>query len=50
MATQAQIESLYDWVHSFHIARSGDYADFSCAYFNGDLNQSLVAAQRAKHK
>jgi cyclopropane-fatty-acyl-phospholipid synthase len=50
MATQAQIESLYDWVHSFHIARSGDYADFSCAYFNGDFNQSLVAAQRAKHK
>lgn len=50
MATQAQIESLYDWVHPFHIARSGDYADFSCAYFNGDFNQSLVAAQRAKHE
>lgn len=50
MATQLEIESLYDWVDWFHIARAGDYADFSCAFFNGNFNQSLAAAQKAKHQ
>lgn len=35
MATQSQIEAIYDWVHFFHTLRSGDYADFSCAFFDG---------------
>jgi cyclopropane-fatty-acyl-phospholipid synthase len=50
MATQSEIESLYDWVHPFHTLRSGDYADFSCAFFDGNFNQTLAEAQRAKHR
>jgi cyclopropane-fatty-acyl-phospholipid synthase len=50
MATQLEIERLYDWVHLFHTARSGDYADFSCAFFNGNFNQTLAEAQNAKHE
>ncbi len=50
MATQSEIEALYDWVHFFHTLRSGDYADFSCAFFDGNFNQTLVAAQKAKHQ
>ena len=50
MATQSEIEALYDWVHFFHTLRSGDYADFSCAFFDGNFNQDLEAAQIAKHQ
>jgi cyclopropane-fatty-acyl-phospholipid synthase len=50
MATQSEIEALYVWVHFFHTLRSGDYADFSCAFFDGNFNQTLVAAQKAKHQ
>ena len=50
MATQSDIEALYDWVHHFHTLRSGDFADFSCAFFNGDFTQTLVEAQKAKHR
>jgi cyclopropane-fatty-acyl-phospholipid synthase len=50
MATQSEIEALYDWVHFFHTLRSGDYADFSCAFFDGNFDQTLVAAQKAKHQ
>jgi cyclopropane-fatty-acyl-phospholipid synthase len=50
MATQSEIEQLYDWVHPFHTLRSGDYADFSCAFFNGDFGLTLDQAQRAKHQ
>lgn len=50
MATQKDIEALYDWVHFFHVLRSGDYADFSCAFFDGHFNRTLAGAQRAKHQ
>jgi cyclopropane-fatty-acyl-phospholipid synthase len=50
MATQSEIETLYDWVQPFHLLRTGDCADFSCAFFNGDFSQSLIEAQRAKHQ
>ncbi len=50
MATQSEIEALYDWVHLFHPLRSGDYADFSCAFFDGNFNQTLAVAQTAKHQ
>jgi cyclopropane-fatty-acyl-phospholipid synthase len=50
MATQSDIEALYDWVHFFHPLRSGDYADFSCAFFDGNFKQTLKAAQNAKHQ
>jgi cyclopropane-fatty-acyl-phospholipid synthase len=50
MATQSEIETLYDWVQSFHLLRTGDFPDFSCAFFNGDFSQTLTGAQRAKHQ
>ncbi|MGZ5568591.1 MAG: class I SAM-dependent methyltransferase [Limisphaerales bacterium] len=50
MATQSEIEALYDWVHFFHTLRSGDCADFSCAFFDGDFDKTLVEAQNAKHQ
>ena len=50
MATQTEIEALYDWVHFFHTLRSGDYADFSCGFFDGNFNQTLSVAQKAKHQ
>jgi cyclopropane fatty-acyl-phospholipid synthase-like methyltransferase len=46
MATQSEIEAIYDWVHFFHTLRSGEYADFSCAFFDGNFNQTLPEAQR----
>ncbi len=50
MATQSEIETLYDWVHPFHLLRTGDCPDFSCAFFNGDFSQTLIEAQKAKHQ
>jgi len=50
VATQAEIEALYDWVHHFHTLRSGDYVDFSCAFFKSDFNRTLLEAQKAKHQ
>ncbi len=48
MANQHQIEAMYDWVDYFHTLRLGPYADFSCAYFNGDFNKTLDQAQHDK--
>jgi cyclopropane-fatty-acyl-phospholipid synthase len=50
MATRSDIECLYSWVHTFHTLRSGEYADFSCAFFNGNFNMTLPEAQEAKHQ
>lgn len=50
MATQPEIESVYDWVQPFHLLRLGEYADISCAFFNGDFKQTLAEAQSAKHQ
>jgi cyclopropane-fatty-acyl-phospholipid synthase len=50
MATQSDIEELYDWVHPFHVLRSGDFPDFSCAYFDGDFGKTLSEAQESKHQ
>lgn len=41
---------MYDWVDKFHMLHLGDYADFSCAYFNGDFSKTLEQAQRDKHE
>jgi len=50
MATQLEIEALYDWMHFFHPRRSGEYADISCALFDGDFDRTLREAQNAKHE
>ncbi len=50
MATRSEIEELYDWVQPFHTLRSGDCADFSCAFFDGDFSKTLSDAQEAKHQ
>jgi cyclopropane-fatty-acyl-phospholipid synthase len=50
MATQSDIEQLYDWVHTFHTLRVGEFPDFSCAYFDGDYSKTLSEAQEDKHR
>jgi cyclopropane-fatty-acyl-phospholipid synthase len=49
MASQAEIEMMYDWVDKIHTLRLGEFADFTCAYFNGDFSKTLDQAQRDKH-
>ncbi|MBI4426144.1 MAG: class I SAM-dependent methyltransferase [Candidatus Kerfeldbacteria bacterium] len=49
MANQSEIEAVYDWVDHFHTLRLGAYADFTCAYFNGDFSKTLDQAQKNKH-
>jgi len=49
MATQQDIEAIYDWIDFFHTRRLGDYADFTCALFDGDFTKTLDQAQKDKH-
>jgi len=49
MANQQEIEAMYDWVDYFHVLRLGEYADFTCALFDGDFSKTLQQAQRDKH-
>lgn len=49
MATQQDIEAIYDWIDFFHTRRLGDYADFTGALFDGDFTKTLDQAQRDKH-
>ncbi|MCK4521012.1 MAG: class I SAM-dependent methyltransferase [Nanoarchaeota archaeon] len=50
MANQKEIEAIYNWVDYFHILRLGEYADITCALFDGDFNKTLEQAQRDKHE
>lgn len=50
MATQKDIEAMYDWVDLIHTRRLGDYADFSCALFDGNPHKTLERAQHDKHE
>ncbi|MDP7323220.1 MAG: class I SAM-dependent methyltransferase, partial [Candidatus Woesearchaeota archaeon] len=50
MATQREIEAMYDWADYFHVLRLGDYADFSCAFYDGDFSKTLDHAQKDKHR
>jgi cyclopropane-fatty-acyl-phospholipid synthase len=50
MANQKEIEAMYDWVDYFHVLRLGDYADFTCALFDGDFSKTLNQAQKDKHE
>jgi len=49
MANQKEIEAMYNWMDYFHVLRLGDYADFTCALFNGDFTKTLDQAQKDKH-
>jgi cyclopropane-fatty-acyl-phospholipid synthase len=49
MASQNEIERLYDWLDNFQHHRLGDCADISCAYFDGDFSKTLEQAQTDKH-
>lgn len=49
MANQREIEAMYNWMDYFHILRLGDYADFTCALFDGDFTKTLKQAQKDKH-
>jgi len=50
LATQAEIALSYDPIDAVHRAAFGDYADVSCAYYDGDFSLSLEEAQRRKHE
>ncbi|MEI6731507.1 MAG: class I SAM-dependent methyltransferase [archaeon] len=50
MANQKEIEAMYDWMDYFHVLRFGDYADFTCAFYDGDYSKTLEQAQRDKHE
>lgn len=50
MASQQEIEAMYDWVDAFHVLRLGAFADFTGAFFNGDYTKTLEEAQRDKHE
>ena len=49
MATQQDIEAMYDWVDTIHELRLGKFADFTAAYYDGDFSKSLAQAQKDKH-
>lgn len=49
MATQSEIAVSYDPIDAIHRAAFGEYADVSCAFFDGDFSLSLEEAQRRKH-
>ena len=49
MASQQEIERLYDWLDRFHDRCLGEFADLSCGYFRGDHGKSLQQAQKDKH-
>lgn len=49
MANQQEIEAMYDWVDYFHELRLGKWADFTCAFFDGNFKKTLNQAQKDKH-
>src|SRR5438128_66459 len=49
MASQKDIEALYDWLDLFHELRLGKHADISAAFFDGDFTKTLSRAQSDKH-
>lgn len=49
MAKQEEIEATYDWFDQFQIMVLGDYADITCAFFDGDFTKTLNQAQKDKH-
>lgn len=50
MATQKDIEDMYDWIDYFHTLCLGKWSDFSCAFFDGDFSKTLDQAQHDKHE
>jgi cyclopropane-fatty-acyl-phospholipid synthase len=48
MATREEIDLTYNWMDEFHRLRLGQFADISCAYYNG-ISKSLDQAQNDKH-
>jgi cyclopropane-fatty-acyl-phospholipid synthase len=50
MANQKEIEATYDWIDYFLVLKLGDYADFTCALFDGDFSKTLDQAQKDKHE
>jgi len=50
MATQKEIEELYDWLDRFQELRLGKNADITCAFFDGNFKKTLREAQKDKHE
>lgn len=49
MATQQEIESTYDYMDEIFRSSLGEFADITCAWFDGDYGKSLATAQEEKH-
>jgi len=49
MASRKDIETTYNYMDEFWRLCIGDYADISCAMYNGNYNRTLEQAQICKH-
>ncbi|MCH9037070.1 MAG: class I SAM-dependent methyltransferase, partial [Chloroflexi bacterium] len=50
MATKADIAQTYDYIDQIVRNNLGDFADLSCAFYDGNYQLTLDQAQRAKHR
>ncbi len=50
MANQAEIAQTYDYIDRIVRNNLGDFADLSCAFYDGNYQLTLDQAQRAKHR
>ena len=50
MASQKEIESIYDVFGELLRLSLGEHFDFTCAFYNGDCAKTLEQAQTAKHE
>lgn len=50
MASAKQIQQTYDWMDDMFRHGMGEYADITCAFYNGDYSLTLEEAQTAKHE
>lgn len=49
MANLSDISRTYDWMDELFRMSLGDYADITCAWFDGNFSLSLPEAQKQKH-
>ena len=50
MANQQEIEETYDFMDEIVRVSFGEYADVTCALYNGDFSKTLQQAQQDKHE
>lgn len=50
MASQKEIENIYDVFSELLRLSLGEHFDYTCAFYNGNYSQTLQQAQKAKHE